>query len=177
MEEKKKIRLLVKQLKTEISEVEKVKQSEQIFKIIEATTEFKKANTVVLYWSMPDEVKTHTFIEKWWKHKTILLPVVNGSKLDFKMYKGKEALMPGEQFNIAEPSGEKYENLKAVDLIIVPGVAFDLENNRMGRGKGFYDKFLSQSLAYKMGICFKCQLFTLVPTQKHDIKMDRVISN
>lgn len=177
MEEKRKIRLLVKELKNSLSESEKIKQSSEIFKVLEEMIEFKQAKTIVLYWSLPDEVKTHAFIEKWWKQKTIILPVVNDSELDFKTYNGKDNLIHSEQFNIGEPSGGKFTNFQTIDLIIVPGIAFDRNNNRMGRGKGYYDRFLCQSSAPKIGVCFKCQLFEKVPTQKHDIKMDRVISS
>jgi len=174
-EEKKKIRLLVKELKSKISVSEKRRESEHIFKFMEETLEFKQAKILVLYWSMPDEVQTHAFIEKWANIKTILLPVVNGAELDFKIYKGRDSLILGEQFNIAEPSGEIFTDLNAIDLIIVPGIAFDKNNNRMGRGRGYYDKFLSQNKATKIGVCFNCQLFDQVPTQKHDIKMNQVI--
>ena len=59
--------------------------------------------------------------------------------------------------------------------MIVPGVAFDLRNNRMGRGRGFYDRFLPQTQAVKVGVAFECQQFAEIPANQNDIPMDEVI--
>ena len=78
-------------------------------------------------------------------------------------------------FNILEPQNEVYEG--DYDLIIVPGVAFDKDGNRIGRGKGYYDRFLSKHLDIKrIGICFDFQLIERVPTEDNDIKMHEIIS-
>jgi 5-formyltetrahydrofolate cyclo-ligase len=82
----------------------------------------------------------------------------------------------GENFGIPEPSGELFKDYNEIDLILVPGVAFDIENNRMGRGKAYYDKLLSSLKAFKLGVCFDFQLLQSVPTDEHDIKMDRILS-
>ena len=78
-------------------------------------------------------------------------------------------------FNILEPQNEPYTG--DFDLIIVPGVAFDRKGNRIGRGRGYYDRFLCQHLDVKrIGICFDFQLVDEVPTEPLDIKMDEVIT-
>ena len=59
--------------------------------------------------------------------------------------------------------------------MIVPGVAFDAQNNRMGRGRGFYDRALQQSGAFKIGVAFNCQIFKQIPTIETDIPMDLVV--
>ena len=92
------------------------------------------------------------------------------------LYAGKESLKTGV-FGILEPS----EDCEAVpeseiDLIIVPGVAFDRQLNRMGRGKGYYDRLLSTLQAPKIGICFDFQLQDTVPTESFDKKMDMIIT-
>lgn len=61
-------------------------------------------------------------------------------------------------------------------MIIVPGVAFDNNNNRLGRGKAYYDKLLKESKSYKVGVCFDFQLIEEVPVDEYDIKMDLIIS-
>ena len=63
-----------------------------------------------------------------------------------------------------------------IDLIVVPGVAFDRERNRLGRGKGYYDRLLSQLKASAIGICFDFQLKGQIPTEPFDRKMDLVIT-
>ena len=73
-----------------------------------------------------------------------------------------------------EPIGNSYHS--NIDLIIVPGVSFDNFFNRLGFGMGYYDKYLSKSNIYKIGLCFSEQMVSSLPTQKHDIKMDMIIT-
>lgn len=74
------------------------------------------------------------------------------------------------------PSGDKiYDG--SYDLIIVPGLAFDKEGYRLGYGRGYYDRFLSQQTnAYKLGVCYPFQLIHEVPREEHDQKLDRVLT-
>lgn len=151
--------------------------SRSVWMQVEREEVFKEARTVLAYWSMDDEVFTHDFVCKWAEMKTILLPCVRGEELDIRYFDGKENLCPGEGYAIPEPVGALFTDLKQIDLVLVPGVAFDREGNRLGRGKGYYDRILKQTPAYKIGLCFDFQLLDCVPTEEHDIKMDRVISN
>jgi len=174
-EQKKELRKTVKELKKQFAEGDKIRQSETIFNKIVQLPVFNNANTVLLYWSMPDEVLTHKFIEEWWQAKTILLPVVDGDNLRIKQYAGIQSMKKGEHFGILEPTGAEFKDLDLIDLIIVPGVAFDKNNNRMGRGRGYYDKLLQSTKAYKIGVCFGFQFFEKVPIEKHDLPMDLVV--
>lgn len=143
---------------------------------VEELDRFREAKVVLLYWSMENEVQTHEFVEKWYKSKTILLPCVDGDDLRLRQYTGNDCMQKGEQFGIGEPTGEEYTDLKSVDTIIVPGVAFDKEGHRMGRGRGFYDRLLkSTPNAYKIGVCFDFQMVESVPVEPHDVMMDRVV--
>lgn len=173
--EKSVIRKIVKERKAKISPSQALNLSKEIFKKVEKLIEFKTAKTLVLYWSMADEVQTHDFIQKWYNKKTILLPEVDGDKLHLKKFSGIESMKSGEQFGIAEPIGDRFKDYELIDLIIVPGVAFDKNNNRLGRGRGFYDKLLGAARAKKMGVCYNFQLFDEIPIEPHDIKMDIVI--
>ena len=107
----------------------------------------------------------------------MLLPCVRGEELDIRYFEGKDKLCPGEGFAIPEPVGALFEDLAQIDLILVPGVAFDASGNRLGRGKGYYDKILRQTDAYKLGVCFAFQLLEQIPTEPHDVKMDRVVAS
>ena len=122
----------------------------------------KDARTVMLYYSLPDEVYTHTLV-------------------DALLASGKRVLLPQslEQgaYNIMEPVGEVFSDYAQIDLAVIPGVAFDRQLNRMGRGKGFYDRLLPKlGNAYKIGICFDFQLVESIECEEHDIKMDEVIA-
>ncbi len=175
-EEKKQIRREIRSLKNGVSLEEKTSRSITILEKVEQLPEFIAAKTVMLYWAMADEVQTADFVIKWAVNKRVILPCVNGDDLDLRVFRGVEDLIAGENFGIPEPSGELFTAYEEIDLILVPGVAFDLENNRMGRGKAYYDKLLSSLKAYKLGVCFDFQLLQSVPTDEHDIKMDGIVS-
>jgi 5-formyltetrahydrofolate cyclo-ligase len=141
--------------------------------------EFAMANVVLLYWSMSDEVQTHSFVNRWYNQKTLLLPCVDGDNLRLRHYTGPDCMVAGEQFGIGEPSKEKSAEWDAekVDLIVVPGVAFDRKGNRMGRGRGFYDRLLkSTPNALKVGVCYDFQMLDCIPVEEFDVPMDRIIT-
>lgn len=175
--EKKEIRKYIRELKKQFSLEKKREMSVSVWKEVEDDEFFKKARTVLAYWSMDDEVFSHDFVCRWAEKKTLLLPCVNGDELDIRYFEGRDKLAPGEGFAIPEPVGKLVENLEEIDLILVPGVAFDAAGNRLGRGKGYYDKILKQTKAYKIGVCFGFQLLEKVPTEEHDVRMDRVIGS
>jgi len=175
-EEKKQIRREIRALKNAVSLEEKTSRSKEILEKVEQLPEFIAAKTVMLYWAMADEVQTSDFVIKWSASKRVILPCVNGNDLDLRVFRGEEDLVMGENFGIPEPSGELFTDYNEIDLILVPGVAFDIANNRMGRGKAYYDKLLSSLKAFKLGVCFDFQLLKSVPTDEHDIKMDRIVS-
>lgn len=151
-------------------------QSAKILAALEAHPAFRAANTVLLYHSLPDEVDTHAFIRKWSCGKRILLPVVKGNDLELRLYTGPEDMAIGA-YGIEEPTGEVFTDYAAIEFIAVPGVAFDLKGNRLGRGKGYYDRLLPHiPSAYKAGICFPFQVVEEVPAESFDIRMDIIIT-
>lgn len=151
-------------------------QSAEILAALEAHPAFRAASTVLLYHSLKDEVDTHEFIRKWSRKKRILLPVVVGDDLELRIYTRPEDMTIGA-YGIDEPTGELFTDYAAIDFIAVPGVAFDRSGNRLGRGKGYYDRLLPRiPSAYKAGICFPFQLVEEVPAEAFDIRMDEVIT-
>lgn len=174
-EQKKELRKRVRMLKQQFSLEEKQQKSESIWQQLELTPEFISAKTIMLYWSMDDEVYTHSFVRKWYQKKEIILPIVNGDDLELCIFSGDSCLVPGDRYGILEPNGERFSEKHKIDLIVVPGVAFDKQNNRMGRGKAYYDKLLKTTNAYKIGVCFDFQLFDIVPHDENDVKMDKVV--
>ena len=176
-EEKKALRRQIKEIKKKYSLKEKKEKSKFIFDQVEKLDAFQKSEIIMAYWSMDDEVFTHDFIQKYLNIKKIILPVVNGDRLDLKEFLGLSNLKTGKSFGIGEPEGELFKQADKIDLIIVPGVAFDKSLNRIGRGKAYYDKLLKESKALKIGVCFDFQLIEKVPTDEFDIKMDLIITN
>ena len=152
-------------------------QSAKILAALEAHPAFRAATTVLLYHSLKDEVDTHAFIRKWSNEKRILLPVVVGDELELRLYTGPEDMATGT-YGIEEPVGETFTDYADIDFIAVPGVAFDRKGNRLGRGKGYYDRLLPRiPAAYKAGICFPFQIVEEVPAEAFDICMDIIITS
>lgn len=176
--EKAEVRQQMKTLKRAISPDEKLRRSAKIATQLTHLPQFSAADVVLLYWSMPDEVQTHALVEHTWRDKVVLLPCVDGNDLRLRRYTGPECMVPGEQFGIGEPTGPEWSDLAAVQLIAVPGVAFDLSGNRMGRGRGFYDRLLhSTPHAFKVGLAFSFQLLDTIPVEPHDVRMDLVLTD
>lgn len=173
--EKKEVRKQIRELKKRYSIEVKKEKSRAVWQQVEEDECFRRADVVLAYWSMDDEVYTHDFVCKWAGRKTILLPCVRGEELDIRYFDGKEKLCPGEGYAIPEPVGKLFIELDRIDMILVPGVAFTGSGERIGRGKGYYDKILKQTKAYKLGICFDFQLLEELPMEEHDVKMDRVV--
>jgi 5-formyltetrahydrofolate cyclo-ligase len=147
--------------------------SNEIMEILFSNESIKKARTILLYASLEDEVDTHPFIHKYFKEKQLLLPVVNKDYLQIHLYEDEIKL---GAFNIEEPTGPIFNDYDRIDLVIVPGMAFDKKMHRIGRGKGYYDKLLPSIKAPKYGICFDFQFFEHIPSEVHDVKMDAVFT-
>lgn len=174
MNSKQEIRANIKLLKKQHSREELQAQSDIIMRKLEQHTDFINAQKIMLYSSLPDEVQTQDFIEKWRNQKQIILPTVVGDDI-IPVELTPETNFAVGDFNILEPQNEAYTG--GYDLIIVPGVAFDRQGNRLGRGKGYYDRFLCKHrTTKKIGICFDFQLVDNVPVEENDIPMDEIIS-
>ena len=106
----------------------------------------------------------------------MVLPRVTGpATMELCLYDGPVSLSEGA-FGIMEPTGQAFTAYQEIDLAVVPGMAFDAQGNRLGRGRGYYDRLLPLlPRAYKIGLCFPFQLIGNVPTQPTDIAMDEVI--
>ncbi|MCZ2664832.1 5-formyltetrahydrofolate cyclo-ligase [Bacteroides fragilis] len=175
MERKKQLRKWIAQEKKKYSDSTLKALSEKVLTTLEAYPEFQKGHTILLYHSMKDEVQTHAFIEKWSRSKKIILPVVIGDELELRVYTGPQDLAISS-YGIAEPTGTRFTDYRAIDLAVIPGVAFDRHGHRLGRGKGYYDRLLPQIAAPKAGICFPFQLVEEVPAEEFDFRMDTVIA-
>lgn len=149
-------------------------ESKRIMKKLESHPDFQRAQNVMLYASLPDEVQTMAFLEAWRNRKRIILPTVVGDDIVPVELAADSSLVEGD-FHIMEPENHPYEG--TFDLIVVPGMAFDRQGHRLGRGKGYYDRFLIKYPEVKtIGICFSFQLLEEVPAEPHDQVIDEVIT-
>jgi len=174
-ESKKQLRKQIRELKNTVPAEEKLRKSLQVFSLLELRPYFDKCKRILAYWSMPDEVQTRDFIMKWSATKQFYLPVVKNDMLEIIPFQSENDLLSGAAFGIMEPQGNPITDLALIDLVIVPGVAFDFTMNRLGRGKAYYDKLLKDVNAMKTGVCFDFQMVDNVPADVYDVKMDDVI--
>lgn len=139
-----------------------------------------KYSVIALYASRFDEVNLDSLITRLVSlNKTVVLPKVEGNILNFYKVSSLDELIKSTHFNIREPKGdeERLINKEDIEVIVCPGVAFDKSSNRLGRGKGYYDRYLKGTKAYKVGVCYKERLFSVIPHNDNDEKMDLVISS
>jgi len=171
------IRQVIREQKRTHTAEELAALSRQVIECLTNDERWKEAKTVLLYHSLPDEVATHDLIlQADAVGKRVLLPVVVGDDLELRLFCRKEALREGA-FHILEPEGSTFTDYAAIDVAVIPGVAFTAEGNRLGRGKGYYDRLLSRlPHVYKIGICWPFQLVKELPTEVHDVRMDAVIT-
>lgn len=154
---------------------QKADKSTLILSRIASSESIKSAKTVALYASLSDEVQSFELIEFLSQTKRVVLPRVAGDDMDFYPYT-PSSLKVGA-FGIEEPQGSEPISPDEIDVIVVPGVAFTTDGKRCGRGKGYYDKYLSRSgfRAIKIGVCYAEQLAEDIPNEPHDIVMDYMI--
>lgn len=178
MHDKSELRKIVRQRKGEFSQKQLEELSLDVVNKLKSNTHFRNAQTVMLYSSLPDEVDTRQLLKDTLNEgKTILLPKVTGeTTMELRTYRGDADLSIG-YFDIMEPSGLPFTDYDKIDVAVIPGMAFDQRGNRLGRGKGYYDRFLSKlpTHIYKIGVCFDFQKFEIIPASPTDVAMDIVI--
>lgn len=150
-------------------------ESQIIVEKIEQMQVFRNAKSVLLYYPFRNEVDLRALLEKYKDSKTMLLPVTHHDWLEIRPYTGADCLKEGYA-HILEPQTPTYTG--EIDLILVPGVAFDHKGHRIGRGGGYYDRFLKQhKRAYKLGVGYDFQLkHHDLPQTRHDMKVDGVVT-
>ena len=172
---KEEVRRRVKAQKSLLDDTEKAIAAKSVFDMLEKTAAFLMSENILMYHSLPDELSTHIFLEKWAHTKKFFLPRVNGLNLEILPY-DRTKLKYGA-FQIEEPSGNEICNVSDIDLIVVPGVGYDPKGNRVGRGKGYYDRLLSESKATKIGVAYDFQIVDQIEAEPHDVRVDIIISD
>ena len=158
--------------------------SQQICAAFVALPEYAAARTVMYYVDVRSEVRTRHYLQTALTHgKRIVVPYCVEKELELFLLEQMDELAIG-MYKILEPKAElrslvaKRIEPKELDLIMVPGVAFDRRGARMGHGFGYYDKLLQHARpdAPLVALAFECQLFDEIPTAAHDIFMDKIIT-
>ena len=159
---------------------EKLKRSEEILERLYRHPSFLKARTLLIYLALPAEVQTRALVdEARKKEKKVYVPRVDPEKKRIWMIEvtDPEKLGPGFR-GILEPPFDQTRigDPKDLDLAIIPGLGFDRDGGRLGRGEGYFDRFLQEAQrAYKIGLAFECQIIEKIPRTSHDVVMDEVL--
>lgn len=135
------------------------------------------SKVIMMYCSLPDEVDTRDLLRRLLEmRKTVVLPaVVDDTRMTLRRYTGPQDLCEGA-FHIMEPIGNEFDDYASIDLAVVPGMSFDAAGNRLGRGKGYYDRFFQHiPQTYKIGICFDFQKVEHVPVGPLDVPVNQVL--
>ena len=148
-----KLLMLKKELRQHIREIKRQFSQQQLEElslpiIARLKSRLTNAKTILAYYSLPDEVDTRQF---------------------------RQDLEEGI-LHLMEPIGEPFTDYEDIDIVVVPGLAFDAEGHRLGRGRGYYDRFLHRkNHPFCVGICFDFQKVAEVPVDEYDIPVDEVI--
>ena len=138
---------------------------------------WQQAQHILCYWSLPDELPTHETVVRWLAlGKSIYLPRVKGDDLEIVPCQGSLNLDDNNRFHIGEPVGDAVDP-SCLQLIIVPAVALDQKRNRLGRGKGFYDRLLNTTTCPTIGVACDFQLVDEVPVEPHDRPLDCIVTS
>ncbi len=189
MKTKNEIRKEILNIRNNLSSELAEQKSRIIIDKIKDTVEYKSSKSIMVYMDFKNEVNTKTFItEALAEGKKIIIPYTDVEKV---------LIIPVEinslddlvlcKFGYLEPKKEALNNpydIEKIELIIVPGVAFDKRKNRIGFGKGYYDKFLRNrnaltneiTSAKAFALAYEFQVFEEIPAEEHDIKMDKIFT-
>ena len=136
---------------------------------------YRQATMVGAYYSIGSEVQTHDLLQEFFNQgKEISIPRVDENDLIFKKISSFSDLELGN-FSVMEPK-EKCEDIKSLDVILVPAIALTIEGYRLGYGFGFYDRYLLGKKSKKIGLCYSKQVLKSFPHDDHDIKMDCIVT-
>ncbi len=179
MDTKQQIRKRIRTLRKEMNPDEVCKKSGRIAEQVLHTTAFKEAELVLLYADFQNEVQTGLLAEESWKAgKRVAYPKVVGNEMEFYLISEYAQLTPGAM-NIPEPATdcEKIISFPENTLMIMPGVAFDENLNRVGYGGGYYDRFLDKHPdLVRIAISYELQLCDNIPVEPTDYKPHMLIT-
>lgn len=177
--EKKEIRAAIKQLNTSLTESQKTSEAEKVTELLCRHIRESKPNIVAAFMPLSDEIPIN--IKQIATLCRVVVPRITQdfagcAEMEFFDYIPTE--IHSGAYGISEPQGATPCDVEDIDLMIIPGVAFTPQGDRLGRGKGFYDRYTAREgfRAKCIGVCFCHQVVESLPTEQHDRVMDSVIS-
>ena len=178
--EKKALRSKIIAARRKLTDNYRQRASNRMMTVFCALPDFKEPRKVLCYASMADEVQIRPLMEKWLSlGVTVALPHITGKgQMEAVSFTDFDSLVEGE-YGILTPDLEKGEIIPPdeLDLIIVPGIAYDTRGERLGMGGGFYDAYLARATkAKRIALAFSCQLVAKIPMEAHDVLVHKIIT-
>ncbi|MDR8392354.1 5-formyltetrahydrofolate cyclo-ligase [Aliifodinibius sp. S!AR15-10] len=179
-QEKEELRQRLLDTRSSLSESEFEEASESIIARLQTLPEIRQSRTLHCYVSMNSrrEVDTHFFL-RWMlaSNKRVIVPITYFEATELKHVElhSFEDLQPNK-WGVLEPSDGKEVSPRQLDLVIVPMVGADLQCNRIGYGKGFYDRFLAGVNCPTVGLCFEECIVDRIPTESFDVSLSAVVT-
>ncbi len=175
---KNEIRTINKNKRNRMDKLEVEKKSIAAAEVFLASDIYKNAKTIMLYMPLGNEMDTGAIIKAAFDDKKkVVLPVTDVNTGEITPYYVTEnsEFVKGA-FGVTEPFKGTFADKGQIDVILLPGIAFDRLGNRVGFGKGCYDKFLEDTKVIKVGYCYQFQVETEIEAEIYDIKMDFLIT-
>lgn len=169
----------LRSMRNQLSTYEVLKRSNDIIATLTSLPSFLNARVVACYLSFGSEVYTHGLVRAYCATKDMLIPVVDREHKNLLLshIQDWKELSTGT-YGILEPREEflRIRNVDEVDMVIVPGIAFDREGNRIGYGGGYYDALLARVDALKIALAYDFQVLERIPAEPHDVRMDMILT-
>ncbi|HBZ33744.1 MAG TPA: 5-formyltetrahydrofolate cyclo-ligase [Bacteroidales bacterium] len=172
--QKKKLREQLAKRRNAMTAEQVMAMSTAIWDKIEQSRLFQRAETIMVYYPKDNEVDTRILLSRWMGKKRFVLPVVVDKDIELHEYLGEDHLRKGK-YGIMEPDSPVFTG--KIDLLIVPGLLYDTHFNRVGRGGGYYDRFLVYYHVPKFGVCYDFQLVKKAPTLGYDKRVTRIYTD
>jgi 5-formyltetrahydrofolate cyclo-ligase len=178
--QKAELRAKIRAAMKEISPAARAAASKRLCAKLKEQPFFQSAGSVLFFAPLPNEADVWPLLDKSLAAgKTVALPRFDSAGENYSACRVQHLwteIVRG-QFGIREPSASCAEiPLKEIDLILVPGIAFDLHGRRLGRGKGFYDRLLEKVRGLKIGVALDEQIAGKIPVEAHDVRMDFILT-
>ncbi len=161
--------------RSEMTDGQITRKSGAVEKLLVELPEFRNAGTALFYYPRNSEVDTRNLMKNWILLNELYLPKLEKDN-SFKAIRCRNlTAMDAGRYGIPEPSGN--EEAGRLEIIIIPGLAFDESGNRIGMGKGYYDRFLSrQKGAVKIALAYESQILAGIPKEPYDVPVDMIVT-
>ncbi len=175
LEKKGEIRRELLKRRRSLKEGERKALSASICSNLRSLPEYGQAERILFFYPVKGEPDIIPLLGRAIEEGRAFLPKVDGEDLTLCRVPSLQSLVPGA-YGIPEPQGEEVVSPAWIDLLLVPGVAFDREGFRLGWGKGYYDRLLKRAGGMKVGVAFSFQVFERLPRDPWDVPVDAVVT-